>query len=273
MTGQSGAVIGVDVGGTHTDVEVQFEGRWVQGKALTTYDDFSRGLLGAIDVAAAQLGLELRQLLSQTKLIMNRTTVVINAVTQMKGSRVGVLVTAGFRDAFRFAGGPRLAVVDNHLQRNVPDLVPREAIMEITERIDGQGRAIRAVDREEVERATRHLVDDLKADMMAICFSSSYINPQYELMAERVIRESYPDIFVTPSLRVYPMMGETRRWTNVRYRTGHRVRALERGQTWWSPGARRLQVWNSCERRAGREARAPSRLIFLPSGDEVHLNS
>src|ERR1700722_639847 len=113
------AQIGVDVGGTHTDVEVVLHGAVSRGKALTTYDDFSRGVLEAIEVAAAELDLSLRELLGRTEVVLNGTTVVTNTITEMRGADVGVLVTAGFKDTFRIAGGPRLPAFDDHLQTNV----------------------------------------------------------------------------------------------------------------------------------------------------------
>src|SRR5215469_12949177 len=101
------AVIGVDVGGTHTDVSVVLDGRVERGKALTTYEDFSLGVVEAVRVAADRYGLTTEELLGKTRLFVNGTTVVTNALINLKGSNIGVIVTAGFKDTFRFAGGPR----------------------------------------------------------------------------------------------------------------------------------------------------------------------
>ena len=88
------AFIGVDVGGTHTDVSIVYEGTVQRGKALTTYDDFSRGVLEAVDVAAANYELSLEQMLGRTQLFINGTTVVTNAIAQLRGSRVGAMIKA-----------------------------------------------------------------------------------------------------------------------------------------------------------------------------------
>jgi N-methylhydantoinase A/oxoprolinase/acetone carboxylase beta subunit len=98
------AFIGVDVGGTHTDVSIVYDGRVERGKALTTYDDFSRGVLEAVQVASGNYDMPLADMLGGTQLFINGTTVVTNAITQLRGSRVGVLITSGFRDTFRLAG-------------------------------------------------------------------------------------------------------------------------------------------------------------------------
>jgi N-methylhydantoinase A len=209
------AFVGVDVGGTHTDVSVVLGNRIERGKALTTYDDFSRGVLEAVDVAAQRFDLGVEDLLAQTRLFINGTTVVTNTITQLRGSRVGVLITSGFKDAFRFAGGPRTTEIDDHLQLNVPDLMDRRAIAEIDERIDWSGSVLVPVDLDAVRAAARHLVEDVGVDALAICFLWSLANGENELAAEAAVHELYPDLFVTPSHRVFPVAGETRRWTTA----------------------------------------------------------
>jgi N-methylhydantoinase A len=209
------AFIGVDVGGTHTDVSVVYDGRVERGKALTTYDDFSRGVLEAVGVAAEKYGVPMDELLAKTKLFINGTTVVTNAITQLRGSRVGVLITSGFRDAFRLAGGPRTTELDDHLQVNVPDLVDRRAICEIDERVDWSGTVLVPLDVEEVKAQAKYLVEEIGVDALAVCFLWSHANAEHELAAERAVKELYPDLFVTPSHRVFPVEGETRRWTTA----------------------------------------------------------
>jgi N-methylhydantoinase A len=209
------AFIGVDVGGTHTDVSVVYEGRVERGKALTTYDDFSRGVLEAVQVAAEKYELGMDELLARTQLFINGTTVVTNTITQLRGSRVGVLVTAGFRDAFRLAGGPRTTEIDDHLQLNVPDLTDRRAIVEIEERTDWSGTILVPIDLEQVKAQARHLVEDVGIDALSICFLWSHANTEHELAAEAAVKELYPDLFITPSHRVFPVAGETRRWTTA----------------------------------------------------------
>lgn len=214
-SGSGEAFIGVDVGGTHTDVTAIIGDRIERGKALTTYDDFSRGVLDATVVTAENLGMSLEDLLGQTRLFINGTTVVTNAITQLRGSDVGVLVTAGFKDTFRFAGGPRLSEFDDHLQVNVPDLVARDAIAEVEERIDYAGEEVVPLHREQLEKEIRRLVDEVGVEAIAVCFLSSFVNPAHELAAEERVKELYPDMFVTPSHRVFPVLGENRRWTTA----------------------------------------------------------
>jgi N-methylhydantoinase A len=211
----AGPLIGVDVGGTHTDVQILHYGKLVRGKSLTTYDDFSRGLLSAIGVGAGELGLTLGDVLENAQLVTNATTVVTNAVTELRGERVGALVTRGFRDTFRFAGGPRLPVFDDHLQLNPPVLVPREAIVEVDGRIDARGAELVPLDEDEIAEAARYLVEEAGVEAIAICFLSSYANPAHEVEAARIVAGRYPGTFLTMSHRLLSVLRETRRWTTA----------------------------------------------------------
>ncbi|HEY6762260.1 MAG TPA: hydantoinase/oxoprolinase family protein [Baekduia sp.] len=216
-TGEDGAtaVIGADVGGTHTDVSVIFGSRVERGKALTTYDDFSRGVLDAVAVAAEKYDLTRDELLAQTRVFVNGTTVVTNALINLKGSSVGMLVTRGFKDTLRFAGGPRVAEIDDHLQVNAPDVVDREAIAEIPERIDYAGDVVIALDEDVVREQVRHLVEERGVEAIAICYLSSFVNPAHELRTAEIVAELHPEVFVTLSHRVAPLQGENRRWTTA----------------------------------------------------------
>ncbi|WP_028271812.1 hydantoinase/oxoprolinase family protein [Arthrobacter sp. UNC362MFTsu5.1] len=211
----SGGFIGVDVGGTHTDVAVLLDGRVERGKALTTYDDFSRGVLEAVGVAAGRFGLSLGELLARTDLFVNGTTVVTNTITELRGCSVGLLVTSGFRDVLRFAGGPRLSVLDDHLQVNVPDLVARSAIAEIEERIDWSGEELVPLNEEQTVAELRRLVEEEKVEALAICFLHSYANEAHERRVVELARGLYPDLFISASHVVYPVAGETRRFTTT----------------------------------------------------------
>jgi N-methylhydantoinase A len=212
---EADAYVGIDVGGTHTDAAVLVGDRLERGKALTTYGDFSQGVLGAVEVAAERLGMTLDQVLSQTRLLVNGTTVVTNTITELRGARVGVLITRGFKDTLRLAGGARSADFNDHLQQHVPDLVPRRMIVEIEERTDWAGLVLMPVDREQVKAEARRLVEEQGAEALAICFLSSYANGENELAAEAAIRDVFPDFFITASHRVFPIAGETRRFTTA----------------------------------------------------------
>lgn len=207
----SGALIGVDVGGTHTDVCVSLGSELVRGKALTTHDNYGVGVIEAVDVAAAHLGKNAAGLLAETEAFVSGTTVVTNALTELRGAKVGVLITRGFKDVFRLAGGARRPTYDDQLQDNPPDVMPRSWIKEIDERIVGDGSALVALDEGQVRQAVRELRDE-GVETLAVCFLWSFRTPAHERRAAEIIREEWPAAFVTLSSDIYPVIREHERF-------------------------------------------------------------
>lgn len=208
------ANIGVDVGGTHTDVCVTLGERIFRGKALTDYEDFGRGVVAAVAVAAENGGFKLEELLGQTQLLINGTTVVTNSITEGRGSRVGVLVTKGFKDTFQLSGGPRIPEFDDQLQVNPTSLVSRHDIIEIEERVDYDGKELVALNESEIRIASQKLIDS-GVTAIAICFLSSYANPDHETQAAQIVESLKPDLYVICSNKAFPVRGENRRWTTA----------------------------------------------------------
>jgi N-methylhydantoinase A len=207
--------IGVDVGGTHTDVIVLRGGAVTRGKAATTPDDLAVGVLDSIGVAAASLDLPRSQLLTDTRRIVNGTTVVTNAITQLRGRNVGILVTRGFRDTFRIARGPRLNAPDDHGQKNPPAVVPWDQIVEVTERLDYAGEEVCALNEDDVREGARRLVEEYGVEAIAVCFLWSFVDPGHENRAREVIAELYPDLYVVTSSEVHPLSREFERWNTA----------------------------------------------------------
>src|SRR4051812_34996329 len=209
--GDRRALIGVDVGGTHTDVCASVGSELVRGKALTTHDDYSIGVVDAVGVAAGNVGLDTAGLLAQTEAFVSGTTVVTNALTELRGAKVGVLITRGFKDVFRFAGGARKPVYDDQQQDNPPDVLDRECIKEIDERIVGDGSALVQLDEEGVRQAVRELRDS-GVETIAVCFLWSFRNPDHERRAAEIVGEDWPDAFATLSSDIYPVLREHERF-------------------------------------------------------------
>ena len=208
----SGISIGIDVGGTHTDLIAIMGDRAVRAKALTTHNDYSEGIFSALDGAATEFDLSVDDLLSEhAQAFVNGNTIVTNAVAELKGARVGVLVTAGFADIPRFGRGNRSNEFDDQLQINLPQIVPKECIAEIDERIDRDGNVVVALDRDQVEREVTKL-RDLGVDAIAVCFLWCTRNDAHEREAERVIQEIAPDLFVTCSVAAASVFREFERW-------------------------------------------------------------
>lgn len=203
--------IGIDVGGTHTDACLAVGDRLVRAKAFTTHEDYSRGLLDALEVGAARLERSLEEVLSAADALVNGTTVVTNALTELRGARVGVLITRGFRDTFRFAGGHRRPTYDDHAQLSPPDVAPRDCILEIDERVDRDGAEFVALDETQVRDAVSALREK-GAETLAICFLWSFRNPAHEIRVREIALEEWPDVFVTLSCEIHPVIREHERF-------------------------------------------------------------
>ena len=116
--------IGVDIGGTFTDaVAIDEGGKLYRAKAQTTPADYTAGILAALDGLAAEVGAPLEELLGSTRLFVNGTTIVTNAVAELAGLRVGVITTRGFRDTLRIARSARTNDPDLQTQTPPPDIV------------------------------------------------------------------------------------------------------------------------------------------------------
>ncbi len=204
--------IGVDVGGTHTDLCGVQGKNIVRAKALTTHDDYSVGIFNALGNVADTLGMSVEELLSRhCRAFVNGNTIVTNSLTELKGARVGVLVTGGFADILRVGRGARLNIRDDHLQRNLPRLIPQELVAEIDERIDRDGKVIVALNHMQVEEEVRRLVER-GVDCIAVCFLWSTANGDHEREAEEIINRIAPGIFVTQSVSVASVFREYERW-------------------------------------------------------------
>ena len=158
--------IGVDIGGTFTDVVVADEGsgRLDVVKVPTTPRDFARGVLDALATASRRHRVEP----STVSLLAHATTVVTNALLAGKGARTALLTTQGMRDVLELRRSARASLYD--LFQDGPHvIVPRHLRLEIRERLDAQGRVVAALQSEDVDRAVefgrRHEVQ-----AVAVCF-------------------------------------------------------------------------------------------------------
>jgi N-methylhydantoinase A len=210
-----GYLIGVDIGGTFTDCAVVDDaGTITVAKAPTTPDDPQLGFFAAIDVAAAELGIDRPGLLRQTDRLAHGTTVAINAVVTRGGARVGLLTTRGFGDTLRIMDNAGRGIgldVDELL--HFPPTSPPEPFMaagdvvEIAERIDTRGEVVAPLDIAEVRSAVQRLVES-GVEAIAVCLMWSIMNPAHELAIGSLVADRYPDVPVSLSHLVAPKVGE-----------------------------------------------------------------
>ena len=216
-------VVGIDIGGTCTDcVVVDADGKVTLGKAFSTPPDFSGGILDALATAAEGLGLERRELLTQTRLFLHSTTVAENAVVDGKLAQAGLIVNRGFEDTlFATRGGyGRWSGLTEEEKRNpietdkLPPIVPRALVRGVAERTDAQGRQVVALGQEEAESAVRELLDQ-GVDALGVSLLWSFSNPAAENVVAELIRRLRPDLFLTLSHEIAPIVGEYERTSTV----------------------------------------------------------
>ena len=159
----------------------------------------------------------MQALLAQTALLSHGTTVATNVVGERRGAKLGLITTAGHGDALlimraygRAAGLSAAATLRFSVTAKPAPLVPRSLICEVPERIDSQGQIIVALDEPAVRHAVRVLVcADVEA--IAIAFLWSFRNPCHEQRAEAIVREEAPQLVVTCSHALVPLLGEYER--------------------------------------------------------------
>ena len=206
--------IGIDVGGTFTDIVVSTAGgETVIAKAATTPADQSDGVLDGIALAAERLGLSVADLLRDTSRIVHGTTVATNALLEGKTARVGLLTTEGHRDVIEMREGLKPERYNLRMTPPTP-LVPRRLRLPVTERIRADGSVEVTLDRGSLDRAIDRLRDaDVQA--VAICFLHAWRNPAHEQQAAEAVRERLPDVYVTTSADVLPQIKEFERFSTT----------------------------------------------------------
>lgn len=210
--------IGVDVGGTFTDtVMVDEEGRVNSGKSMSTPPAFVDGVMNSLADAAEERNITLEELLASTRLLAIGTTIGTNAISTRTGARVGVITTVGHRDAIHIArgmskwGGLAEAEIKHMAVTRKPDpVVPKTMIEEVRERIDRDGEVVCPINTEDVRQATERL-KATGVEGIAICFLWSFKNPGHEQTAKKIVKEVFPEAFISSSHEVAPVIGEYER--------------------------------------------------------------
>ncbi|HEX3842186.1 MAG TPA: hydantoinase/oxoprolinase family protein [Acidimicrobiales bacterium] len=203
--------LGVDIGGTFTDAVIIDGERSVRAKSLTTVDDLRLGVLDACSLAATRLGTSLDQLLPSVKRFGLGTTEVTNKIATRNWLRVGLVTTLGFEDAVPEARGR--FVSEGGWLVPPPQLVDRNCIVGVRERIDRNGTVLQAIDECEVLDKIEHLVADQRIEAVAVSFLWSFLNPTHEVLAVQIIRREFPHLPVTSGAQLHPVMREYERTT------------------------------------------------------------
>jgi N-methylhydantoinase A len=197
--------VGIDVGGTFTDcVLVDTSGHGTVEKTFTTPRDPSEGVLNGLEKLALKIGLPLRDFLQRVRRIVHGTTITTNAVLTGTGAKTGFITTKGFRDILLMRRGIR----ENQFNSKCnppPPLVARNRTLTVAERIDCEGREIAELDCEGASEAIRQL-RKAGVEAVAVSFLFSFLNPKHELQVAELLKQEFPQAYVSLSTQVLPQL-------------------------------------------------------------------
>ena len=215
MSGVGGEFrIGVDVGGTFTDVVgIAADGAETLAKAASTPHDQSEGVLAGLENLAAALGLPLAGLLGRTTRIVHGTTVATNALLERRGARVATLATEGHRDVVEMREGLKPERYDLRMPPPAP-LVPRRLRLPVRERLRADGSVLTPLDTGSLQRAVDVLREEA-VESVAICFLHSWRDGRHEREAAAALRAALPGVHVTLSSEVLPQIKEFERFSTA----------------------------------------------------------
>lgn len=183
------SIVGIDIGGTFTDLVGYQDGAIITAKTSTVPADPTEGVAAALAAAGCNV--------SALDELLHGSTIAINTVLERSGAKTALITTAGFRDVYAIGRGNRPDAFNLDFHRPRP-LVPRELTFEVAERMNAAGEVLVPIDAGAVGALGDALVA-LGIEAIAVCFLHSYANPAHEIAAGEVLRCRFPALFVTLS--------------------------------------------------------------------------
>ena len=207
--GNSAIRMGVDIGGTFTDVVIEVEGQQFSTKVLTTYIAPENAIIDGMQQVCAKANISSADIGQ----IIHGTTLATNALIERRGAKTALITTEGFRDVIEMRTESRFEQYDLNLTLPEP-LIPRQSRFTISERVDATGGVLIDLDRAEVE-AVADQINAAGYKSIAVGLIHSYLNPDHERMVRDVLAEKLPDVMVSLSSEVSPQMREYERFNTV----------------------------------------------------------
>ena len=202
--------IGIDVGGTYTDlVAIDENGTTTFAKSPSTPADQSVGVMEGLDELARRLKLTRVQMLNLADRIVHGTTVATNALLERKGASVALLTTEGHRDVIEMREGLKPDRYDLRIPPPEP-LVPRELRFGVRERLKADGTIAVSLDQQSLGEAVA-AIKRAGATSVAICFLHSYLDPVHEIAAVERLQRELPELSTSTSSDVLPQIKEYER--------------------------------------------------------------
>ena len=203
--------LGVDVGGTHTDLVLldMLSGDFIVEKVSTTPNNPAEGVQNGIAKLVAR-GFKAQDI----EFFAHGTTITTNALLELRGAKVGLLITKGFRAIQEVQNQARDTTLFDYFYKKPSPIAPQSLTKEISERSDFSGQILMQLDEEAVRRAAR----DLKAanvESIAVCYLFSFMNQGHELRTREILHEEYPGVSVSLSSEILPRIREWARMSTT----------------------------------------------------------
>ena len=238
--------LGVDVGGTFTDLVALSEGTLITAKVPSTPRDQSEGVMTAIETSEVQPAAVLA--------LAHGMTVATNALLERRGARTALVTTEGFRDVLEIARQNRPALYDLTHDRP-PPLIPRELRFMVAERMGPDGE-ISPLDRDSLKKAIT-AVEQADVEAVAVCLLFAFMHPDHEKRVGEALREALPNLHVSLSSEVLPEFREYERFSTTA------------ADAYLAP---RLAAYFSNLAEKAEEAGVPGPLIMQSSGGVVPVD-
>src|SRR5215469_14839706 len=176
------SIVGIDIGGTFTDLVGYEDGAIITSKCSTVPADPTEGAAQALGIAQCDV--------AAMDELLHGSTIAINTVLEKSGAKTALITTRGFRDIYGIGRGNRPDAFNLFFHRPRP-LVPRELTFEIAERMNAAGEVLVPIDAAAVEKLGHELAA-LGVEAVAVCFLHSYANPAHEQLAGELLRREFP---------------------------------------------------------------------------------
>ncbi|WP_300012905.1 hydantoinase/oxoprolinase family protein [uncultured Roseobacter sp.] len=201
--------LGVDIGGTFTDVVLEVADQSFSTKVLTTYAAPENAIIEGMHQVCAKAGISPDQI----DQIIHGTTLATNALIERRGAKTALITTEGFRDVIEMRTESRFEQYDLNLTLPEP-LLPRQRRYTLSERVDARGEVLIPLDRSEVESLADQ-ISEAGYDSVAVGLIHSYLNDTHERMVHEVLAERLPHVMVSLSCEVSPQMREYERFNTT----------------------------------------------------------
>ncbi|MCY4287062.1 MAG: hydantoinase/oxoprolinase family protein [Aestuariivita sp.] len=201
--------VGIDIGGTFTDIVLETNGQRFTAKLLTTLNNPADACMHGLESVVQQAQIKP----SAVEIIIHGTTLATNAIIERKGATTSMITTRGFRDVIEIGTEGRPEQYDVNILKPEP-LVPRRRRFVVSERLNSAGNVLHPLSETELEALIPQL-DKAETEALAICFLHSYVNPAHEHVARDFFAKRRPDWLISISSDISPEFREFERFSTT----------------------------------------------------------